>query len=81
MPAAKETVVVNVGNSNIKTRKIRRLVIEEDRLGDWRIRLYFDKGRCKLLGQTYDTHHNACLAASGVPLQQNWFPLEVSRAS
>lgn len=60
---------------SIKTRKVRRLVIEEDRCGDWRIRLYFDKGRCKQLGETYDTHRTACLAASGIPFQQNWFPL------
>ena len=63
-------------NPAIKTRKVRRLVIEEDRLGDWRIRLYFDKGRCRLLGETYDTHGTACLAASGIPLTHNWFPLE-----
>jgi hypothetical protein len=58
----------------IQTRKVRRLVIEEDRCGDWRIRLYFDKGKCKSLGETYDTHHSACLAASGIPTKQNWFP-------
>lgn len=56
-------------------RTVRKLVVEEDRCGSWRIRLYFDKGRCKLLGQTYDTHHNACLAASGIELVQPWYHL------
>lgn len=60
--------------TGIARRKVRRLVIEEDNCGNWRIRLYFNKGRCKLLGETYDTHNTACLAASGVQLEQNWFP-------
>lgn len=65
----------------VKTRKVRRLVIEEDRCGDWRIRLYFDKGRCKLLSQTYDTHSTACLAASGIPIEHNWVPLLNSKTT
>lgn len=62
-------------STRIQTRKVRRLVIEEDRLGDWRIRVYFDKGRCKLLGETYDSHRTACLGASGIRMVQNWFSL------
>lgn len=63
---------MSITESPIKKRKIRRITVEEDRCGDWRIRLYFDKGRCKVLGQTYDTHRNACLAASGIPLEHNY---------
>ena len=62
-------------STGIQRRKVRHLVIEEDSCGNWRIRLYFNKGRCKLLGDTYDTHNTACLAASGVQLEQNWFPV------
>lgn len=61
-------------DTGIKTRKVRRLVIEEDRCGDWRIRLYFNRGRCRLLGETYDNHSSACHAASGVPVVHNWVP-------
>lgn len=63
-----------MSDTGIMKRKVRRLVIEEDRLGDWRIRLYFNKGRCRVLGESYDTHGAACLAASGVPVEQNWVP-------
>jgi hypothetical protein len=57
----------------IKTHKIRRLQIEEDRCGNWRIRIFFNKGRQKLLRETYDTHTSACLSASGIAVVQNWF--------
>jgi hypothetical protein len=65
----------------LKKRKVRRLVVEEDRCGDWRIRLYFDKGRCMLLRQIYDNHRSACLAASGIPpVEHNWVPpIKVTR--
>lgn len=55
-----------------KMRKVKRIVIFEDRCGDWRIRLYFDKGPHKVLGETYDTHNHACLGASGISLKQTW---------
>lgn len=61
-------------NIGIQKRKVRKIVIEEDRCGDWRIRLYFDKGRCKVYGETYDHHRNAVLAASGIPLEHPWVP-------
>lgn len=65
-----------MSTTGIKKRKVRRLVVEEDKCGDWRIRLYFDKGRCRAIGETYDSHRTACLAASGIQTEHNWFPLE-----
>jgi len=52
-----------------KKRKVRRLVIFEDKCGNWRIQILFNKGKCKTLGDTYDTHNTACRAASGIPLE------------
>ena len=56
----------------VKSRKLRQLVIAEDRLGDWRITLYFNRGRYKTLDGTYDNHQTACLAASGTRFEQSW---------
>jgi hypothetical protein len=56
----------------VTRRKIRRIVIEEDRFGLWVIRLYFNKGKCTTLPGSWDTHHSACLAASGVAMIQDW---------
>ena len=68
-------------STSTKTRTVRRLTIEEDRCGNWRIRLHFNKGRCKLMGETWDTHTSALLAASGIPLKQNWYPLDSAKGA
>lgn len=44
-------------------RSIRRIEIERDSLKNWRIRLYYNKGRCRLLPMSYGTHTEACTGA------------------
>lgn len=61
-------------NIGLQRRKVRKIVIEEDKCGDWRIRVYFDKGRCKASQLAYDNFSGACKAASGIDAEQNWVP-------
>lgn len=54
-------------------RTVKRVVLEYSwRTKDWKIRLFFNKGRQTVLPDKYEGYHWALTAAATIPLVQAW---------